>query len=69
MDDKNNLRTKHNSKLERNVVKIRHRWNRTDKQCDCGCKEKIWVNSHWVCLWKLNEILREHGYKVKRVDF
>ena len=60
------MEEKHNSKLERNNKAIRHYWNKTTKQCDCGCKVKVFVNSKWICLWKLNEILKEKGYKIVR---
>ena len=58
------MEEKHSSKLERNNNAIRHFWNKTTEKCDCGCRVKVFVNSKWICLWKLNEILKEQGYKV-----
>ena len=60
MDDK------HDSKIERNSKALRHYWNKALDECECGCKTRIFVNSNWICLWNLNEKLKDDGYKIVR---
>ena len=59
---------KKKSKIEMNAIHLRHYWNSEKDECDCGCRTKIYINGRWVCLWKLNEILKLEGYKVARVQ-
>lgn len=60
MEDKNI------SKLERNSKALRHYWIKEKDMCECGCKIKIYIGGKGICLWKLNEILKENGYKIIR---
>jgi len=46
---------------------LRHYWNSSKKQCDCGNKERVIVKGQWVCINKLNEELNKQGFRLQKV--
>jgi len=47
---------------------LRHFWNSTQKQCDCGNKTRVWILGHWVCTKKLEENLFKQGFRLEQTD-
>lgn len=46
-------------------MKIRHYWIHKEHKCDCGCKDRVYINNFY-CAEKLKEILAEQGFDLTK---
>lgn len=59
--------SKNSCKLFLNDAKrIRHYWQSKNKECECGCKERVYISGRAMCLIQLIEILNDKGYSVSK---
>ena len=54
------------SKLQLNNKKLRHHWRGKEERCECGCKDRIWINGGFICVEKLREDLFQFGFNLDR---
>ena len=47
-------------------MKLRHYWNGTRKECDCGCTERVFIYN-WYCVDKLDDLLKRQGFKIVKL--
>lgn len=59
--------TREPCKLDLNDAKrIRHYWQSKNKECECGCKERVYISGRAMCLMQLIEMLNDLGYSVSK---